>query len=124
MKILVVDDSTTMRRIIISSLKLAGFPDVVEAGDGEEALKAMKGISLVLTDWNMPVMNGLELAQRLREDSANDGIPIIMITSEGAKGEVMEALASGVNDYIVKPFTRDTLAEKVRLIARTHEVRP
>ncbi len=116
MRILVVDDSTTMRRIIINSLKAAGFTDLVEAGNGEEALKTLDGVNLILTDWNMPVMDGLSLVKEVRSDAAMNSIPIIMVTSEGARDEVMEALAAGVNDYIVKPFTKDTLAEKVKLI--------
>ncbi len=113
MKILVVDDSKTMRRIIINNLKAAGFKDYVEAGDGEEALERMEGVGLVLTDWNMPGMDGLALVQQLRSDPDHAAVPIIMITSEGARNEVLVALKSGVNDYIVKPFTKDVLKEKV-----------
>ena len=116
MRILVVDDSTTMRRIICNSLKQAGFDDVVEAGDGQQALEAMAGVEMVLTDWNMPNMDGLTLVKTIRSVSSPWQLPIIMVTSEGAREEVMEALAAGVNDYIVKPFTRDILAEKVRLV--------
>jgi len=116
MKILVVDDSTTMRRIIANSLKAAGFDDIVEAGDGAEALKTMAGVELVLTDWNMPNMDGLSLVKELRGDPAHAGLPIIMVTSEGAREEVMEALSAGVNDYIVKPFTKDVLAVKVKTV--------
>lgn len=116
MRILVVDDSTTMRRIISNSLKAVGFDDIVEAGDGQQALAAMEGVSIVLTDWNMPNMDGLTLVKSLRGAPATARLPIIMITSEGARDEVMEALAAGVNDYIVKPFTKEVLAEKVRMI--------
>ena len=114
MKILVVDDSTTMRRIICNSLRAAGFTDLVEAGDGNEALKQVAGVELVLTDWNMPGMDGLSLVKALRSQASTSRVPIIMVTSEGAREEVMEALAAGVNDYIVKPFSRDILAVKVK----------
>jgi len=114
MRILVVDDSTTMRRIIANSLKAVGFEDSVEAGDGQQALETLDGVDMLLTDWNMPNMDGLTLVKAVRANPATAGLPIIMVTSEGARDEVMEALAAGVNDYIVKPFTKDILAEKVR----------
>jgi two-component system, chemotaxis family, chemotaxis protein CheY len=118
MKILVVDDSTTMRRIICNSLKGAGFTELTEAGDGNEALKSIEEcpVDIVLTDWNMPGMDGLTLVKALRASPATSQVPIIMITTEGARDEVMQALAAGVNDYIVKPFTRDILAAKVKEI--------
>ncbi|MDP2360514.1 MAG: response regulator [bacterium] len=116
MRILVVDDSTTMRRIICNSLRAVGFDDIVEAGDGQQALQTMDGVTLLLTDWNMPTMDGLTLVKTLRDAPATARLPIIMITSEGARDEVMEALAAGVNDYIVKPFTKEVLGEKVKLI--------
>lgn len=114
MRILVVDDSTTMRRIIANSLKAVGFEDIVEAGDGQQALETLDGVDMLLTDWNMPNMDGLTLVKAVRANPSTSGLPIIMVTSEGARDEVMEALAAGVNDYIVKPFTKDILAEKVR----------
>ena len=114
MRILVVDDSTTMRRIIANSLKAVGFEDIVEAGDGQQALETLDGVDMLLTDWNMPNMDGLTLVKAVRANPATSGLPIIMVTSEGARDEVMEALAAGDNDYIVKPFTKDILAEKVR----------
>jgi len=114
MRILVVDDSTTMRRIIANSLKAVGYEDIVEAGDGQQALETLAGVDMLLTDWNMPNMDGLTLVKAVRANPATASLPIIMVTSEGARDEVMEALAAGVNDYIVKPFTKDILAEKVR----------
>jgi two-component system chemotaxis response regulator CheY len=114
MRILVVDDSTTMRRIISNSLRAAGYEDIVEAGDGQQALETMDGVNMLLTDWNMPNMDGLTLVKAVRSNSAWASLPIIMVTSEGARDEVMEALAAGVNDYIVKPFTKDVLADKVK----------
>lgn len=118
MRILVVDDSTTMRRIISNSLRAVGFEDIVEAGDGQQALQTLDGVNLLLTDWNMPNMDGLTLVKTVRGSAATAQLPIIMITSEGARDEVMEALAAGVNDYIVKPFTKETLGEKVKAIIR------
>ncbi len=113
MRILVVDDSITMRRIISNNLAQAGYEDVVQAGNGVEALSQMNGVNLVLTDWNMPVMDGLTLVKEIRANATFGNVPIVMITTEGAKDEVMEALKNGVNDYIVKPFTKQILLEKV-----------
>ena len=116
MKILVVDDSTTMRRIITKNLIRAGFKNVVEAGNGAEALSNMEEVELILTDWNMPVMDGLTFVIEVRNSPVYAEIPIIMITTEGAQKEVIEALKQGVNDYIVKPFTPKTLIEKIKLL--------
>ena len=113
MKILVVDDSAIMRRIISNNLKSAGHSDIVEAGNGSEAMEKLDGIELILTDWNMPVMDGLTFVKEVRKDGKYAKVPIIMVTTEGAKTEVMEALKNGVNNYIVKPFTPDTLMEKL-----------
>jgi len=113
MKILVVDDSATMRRIIINNLKAAGYEDVAEAGNGVEGLSNMAGVDLVLTDWNMPVMDGLSFVKEVRKNPAFGSVPIIMVTTEGAKEEVVEALKQGVNDYVVKPFTKQVILEKI-----------
>jgi len=122
MKILVVDDSLTMRRIVGNTVVQAGFPkeSYDEAADGAQAMELLKANSydLVLTDWNMPVMNGLELVHAIRKDPALKGIPIIMITTEGAKTEVITALKAGVNNYIVKPFTADVLKEKIQAVVK------
>ncbi|MBD3166850.1 response regulator [bacterium] len=118
MRILVVDDSITMRRIIVNNLKSAGFTDVVQAANGVEALSQMNGVELVLTDWNMPVMDGLTLVKEIRASAAFGNVPIVMITTEGAREEVLEALRSGVNDYIVKPFPKQVLIEKVQSMSR------
>ena len=114
MKIMVVDDSSIMRRIIGGNLKSAGFSEIVEASNGAEAINNMAGVELVLTDWNMPIMDGLTLVKEIRKRSELAKVPIIMITTEGAKAEVMEALKQGVSNYIVKPFTPETLVEKVK----------
>ncbi len=113
MKVLVVDDSAIMRRIISNNLKTAGFTNIVEANNGAEGLENLDGIELILTDWNMPVMDGLTFVKEVRKNGEHSKVPIVMITTEGAKTEVMEALKNGVNNYIVKPFTPETLLEKV-----------
>ena len=113
MKVLVVDDSVTMRRIIINSLKSSGFDYIVEAGDGLDGLANMDGVELVLTDWNMPNMDGLTFVKELRKSPVYADIPIIMITTEGAKTEVVEAMKHGVNNYDGKPLDKETLLSKV-----------
>lgn len=116
MRILVVDDSATMRRIIMKNLSDAGFTDLIEAENGIEAIGKMEGVNLVLTDWNMPVMDGMGLVKELRQNEAFKQVPIVMITSIGGRKEVIEALKQGVNNYIVKPFTPSTLVEKVKSV--------
>lgn len=117
-RILVVDDSATMRKIITNVLKELGIhPDlIIEAEDGVDAIGKVKtnNFDLILTDWNMPKMDGLNLVQNLRKLPKSKDIPIIMITTEGAKTEVIAALKSGVNNYIVKPFNAETLKTKLQ----------
>jgi two-component system chemotaxis response regulator CheY len=124
MKILVVDDSSTMRRIIVNTLARLGYKDVVQAGDGVEAwdaLQANPDIGVVITDWNMPNMNGLELVKKIRALEKYDDVPIIMVTTEGGKAEVITALKAGVNNYIVKPFTPQVLKEKLQAVLGVNE---
>ncbi len=119
MKILVVDDSSTMRRIIKNTLERIGHSDNHEAEDGIQAwmmLDQHPDIELILTDWNMPNMNGLELVRKIRANPKFDLVPIVMITTEGGKPEVITALKAGVNNYIVKPFTPAVLKEKLNTI--------
>lgn len=116
MKFLVVDDSSTMRRIIKNSLKRIGFDDIVEAENGREALELVGDVNIILTDWNMPEMDGLEFVKRVR--SSNTEIPILMVTTNAAKDDIVEALKHGVNNYIVKPFTPETLKEKVEAVLK------
>lgn len=116
MKLLVVDDSSTMRRIIKNTLEKLGHPDVLEAEHGVEAwdlLCANADIKVVITDWNMPEMNGLDLVKKIRAEKKYEDMPIIMVTTEGGKAEVITALKAGVNNYIVKPFTPQVLKEKL-----------
>lgn len=112
-KVMVVDDSGTMRKIVIRALNAAGFPDTIEAGDGVEALSVFQKsqIGLVLTDWNMPNKSGLDLARDIR--ALGSKVPIFMITTEAEKGRVVEAIQAGVTDYLTKPFTQDALQAKL-----------
>jgi two-component system chemotaxis response regulator CheY len=124
MKVLVVDDSSTMRRIIVNTLARLGYKDVVQGADGVEAWEAMQAnpdIGVVITDWNMPNMNGLELVKKIRAEEKYADIPIIMVTTEGGKAEVITALKAGVNNYIVKPFTPQVLKEKLQAVLGVNE---
>lgn len=119
MKLLVVDDSSTMRRIIKNTLARLGHKDVLEGADGLEgwtALDANPDVEMLITDWNMPEMNGLELVKKVRADDRFIDLPIIMVTTEGGKAEVITALKAGVNNYIVKPFTPQILKEKLAAV--------
>lgn len=115
MKVLVVDDMSTMRRIIKNVLKQIGYTSVEEAPDGKEALKKLKGggFGLVVTDWNMPVMTGLELLKVIRADAELKILPVLMVTAEAQKENIIEAIQAGVSNYVVKPFTAEALLEKL-----------
>jgi len=116
LKLLVVDDSSTMRRIIKNTLARLGYKDILEGADGVEGWAQMDkhpDIDMLITDWNMPEMNGLELVKKVRADDRFKDTPIIMVTTEGGKAEVITALKAGVNNYIVKPFTPQVLKEKL-----------
>ena len=117
-KILVVDDFATMRRIVKGSLKQFGFNNFLEAENGKEALSILKTekVGLILSDWNMPDMNGLELLKAVRADPGLKGIPLIMVTAEGQKDNILDAVKSGVSDYIMKPFTPDKLRAKIEKV--------
>ena len=122
-KILVVDDSSTMRRIIINTLARLGFKETLQGADGVEAWEIYENekdnIGVIITDWNMPNMNGLEFVKKVRE--VDKETPIIMVTTEGGKKEVITALKAGVNNYIVKPFTPQVLKEKLQAVIGTNE---
>jgi len=116
MKFLVVDDSKTMIRIIMNVLNRLGYKDIITALDGLEAIEKIKendDISIVITDFNMPNMDGLSLVKYIRTNERYKDIPIIMVTTEGGKTEVIKALKAGVNNYIVKPFTPQVLKDKL-----------
>lgn len=119
LKFLVVDDSVTMRRIVNNSLKTLGYTNVVEAGDGKDALSKLaadSSINFVITDWNMPIMSGLELSQAIRGDSKMANMPILMVTTRGVKEDIVQALQAKVNNYVVKPFTPQVLKEKLDMV--------
>ncbi len=120
MKFLVVDDSSTMRRIIINALTKIGQSEVVEAGNGREAIEKMGegGIEFILTDWNMPEMNGLDFVKAVRANPSWQKIPILMVTTNAVQEEVVEAVKAGVTDYIVKPFQADTLKAKIESLLK------
>jgi two-component system chemotaxis response regulator CheY len=114
LRFLVVDDSATMRRIVINSLHRIGFGDVIEAGDGREALDRFDAsVSLVITDWNMPNMTGTELAKALRARPDGRAVPILMVTARSVREDIITAMEAGVNNYVVKPFTPQVLKEKI-----------
>ena len=113
-KVLLVDDSGVMRKIILRALNALEITDVVEAADGAEGIDAFKehDFDLVLTDWNMPQMNGLELLKAIR--ATGSSVPVIMITTESEQGRVLEAIQSGATNYLVKPFEQDVLMDKLQ----------
>jgi two-component system chemotaxis response regulator CheY len=114
MKCLVVDDSTTMRRIVLNALRSIGYTHTVEASDGVEALEQCDGtVEFVITDWNMPKMGGLDLVKHLREKPETAKIPILMVTTRSVKEDILKAVQAGINSYIVKPFTPQVLKAKI-----------
>lgn len=118
MKFLVVDDFSTMRRIVRNLLKELGFANVDEAEDGAVALQKLQagGFDFVVSDWNMPNMDGLQLLQAVRADPALKHLPVLMITAEAKKENIIAAAQAGASGYIVKPFTAGTLSEKLSKI--------
>lgn len=116
LKFLVVDDSVTMRRIVVNTLKNLGYTNYVEAvngKDGLEKLNADKTINFVITDWNMPVLSGLDFTKAVRGNPAMENMPILMVTTRGVKEDIVEALQARVSNYVVKPFTPPVLKEKI-----------
>lgn len=119
MNILVVDDFPTMRRIVRSLLKELGFNNIDEAEDGQQALNMLNGDSqfeLVVSDWNMPNVDGLEMLKKIRADDALKSLPVLMVTAEAKKENIIAAAKAGANGYVVKPFTAATLEEKLNKI--------
>jgi two-component system chemotaxis response regulator CheY len=118
-KALVVDDSRTIRMILARTLGELGYGEVAEARNGREALEQMaagEGIALALVDWNMPEMNGLEFVRRMRENNAWAGVKVVMVTTETEVTQMVKALEAGANEYVMKPFTRETIEDKLRLV--------
>jgi two-component system chemotaxis response regulator CheY len=118
MKVLVVDDFATMRRILKGVLKEIGFTKIIEADDGSTALAVLKKdkVGLIVSDWNMPEVTGLELLKAVRGDEFMKNVPFLMVTAEGQKDSVVQAVQAGVDNYVVKPFTADTIKEKLEQI--------
>ena len=115
-----VDDSPTMRRIVINALKTFGHNDIVEAEDGQDALNKLlaESFEFVITDWNMPNMTGLELTKAIRSTDSLKNLPILMVTTRGLKQDIIEALQAKVNNYVVKPFTPQVLKEKLDAVLK------
>jgi len=115
MKILVVDDFSTMRRIIKNLLRDLGFTNIQEADDGNTALPMLQqgDFDFVVTDWNMPGMQGIDLLKEIRKDDNLSHLPVLMVTAEAKREQIIQAAQAGVNGYIVKPFTAVTLKEKL-----------
>lgn len=115
MKVLVVDDFATMRRIVKNILTQLGFKNIVEADDGATAVDLLKNekVDLIISDWNMPKMTGLELLQHVRADAGMADVPFVMVTAEAQQDNIILAVKAKVSQYIVKPFTAETLGEKL-----------
>ena len=119
LKFLIVDDSPTMRRIVFNTLKRLGYNEIDEAehgAEGMEKLRSIPGINFVVTDWNMPVMDGLQFVKEIRAAEEFKTIPILMVTTRSVKDDIIDAMKAGVNNYVVKPFTPEVLKAKIDLI--------
>jgi two-component system, chemotaxis family, chemotaxis protein CheY len=121
LKFLVVDDFSTMRRIVKNLLNELGYPNVQEADDGNTALPILQSgdFDFLITDWNMPVLPGLALLKAVRADPKLAKLPVLMVTAEAKREQIVEAAQAGVNGYIIKPFTAQTLSEKLAKILQT-----
>lgn len=123
MKFLVVDDSATMRRIVVNSLRRIGYTSTVEAADGAEALERFDpSIDCVITDWNMPVVSGLDLVRVLRARRDARQVPILMVTTRSVREDILVAIEAGVSSYIVKPFTPQILRERLTAVMKAPPV--
>lgn len=125
LRILVVDDFSTMRRIIRNLLQDLGFKNISEADDGSTALTALREseFDFVVTDWNMPGVTGIDLLRAIRADAKLKHLPVLMVTAEGKREQIVEAAQAGVNGYVIKPFTASTLREKLdRIFERLAQV--
>nr|WP_320015909.1 response regulator [uncultured Desulfobacter sp.] len=119
-KILIIDDFATMRRILKNILKQLGFKNLVEADDGTTALDVLESqkIDLIISDWNMPKMTGLELLKKVRASTEYKKTPFLMVTAEAQKQNVIEAVQAGVSNYVVKPFTAEAISDKLKKILK------
>ena len=120
MRILVVDDSSTMRRIIINTLNKLGYKEFHEASNGREGVERLAAtpVDMIITDWNMPEMSGVEFIRAVRANEATKHLPVLMVTTNAAEDDIVEALRAGVNNYVVKPFTPDTIKEKIEAVLK------
>jgi two-component system chemotaxis response regulator CheY len=118
MKVLIVDDFATMRRIMKNILKQIGFTNIIEADDGTTALEELKktSVDLIISDWNMPKMSGLELLKTVRQTDGLKDLPFLMVTAEAQKQNVIDAVQAGVSNYVVKPFTAEAISDKLNKI--------
>jgi two-component system, chemotaxis family, chemotaxis protein CheY len=121
MKILIVDDSPTTRRIVGNVLRSIGYTDIVEAYDGADGLTKLRThkIEFLITDWNMPNMSGIELIRHIRKNENLRNMPVIVVSVRGTKEDVLEAVDASVNSYIIKPFTPEVLKEKIEQVLQT-----
>jgi two-component system chemotaxis response regulator CheY len=133
MRFLIIDDSVTMRRIIANILARLGFPDVIHAANGREALDRLadEPVDIIITDWYMPEMNGLAFVKSVRSTPSTSHIPIMIVTANAASDDIQDALKLGVQGYILKPFTLETMKEKIdtllaelRVVTRPHVAAP
>lgn len=117
MRILVVDDSSTMRRIILNALNSIGYSDCVEAANGREGIERLSSgpVDLIITDWNMPEMTGLDFIRAVRANDRTKRIPALMITTNAAQDDITQAMEAGVDNYLVKPFTPGSIKDKIQL---------
>ena len=115
MRFLIVDDSSTMRRIIINTLNKLGHKECHEASNGREGVErlATTQVDMIITDWNMPEMSGVDFIRAVRANQATSRLPVLMVTTNAAEDDIVEALKAGANNYVVKPFTSDTIREKI-----------
>jgi two-component system, chemotaxis family, chemotaxis protein CheY len=125
LKFLVVDDSLTMRRIVINTLKSLGYDTIIEAGDGKDAIAKLmtEGADFIITDWNMPEMNGLEFTKWVRGNPQYASLPVLMVTTRGNKDDVIDAMKVRVSNYIVKPFTAQGLKDKIEAILKVSDIK-
>jgi two-component system chemotaxis response regulator CheY len=120
MRFLIVDDSSTMRRIIINTLNKLGYKEFHEAANGREGVDrlATTPVDMIITDWNMPEMSGIDFVKAVRSNDNTKELPVLMVTTNAAEDDIKEALKAGVSNYVVKPFTPDTIKEKIQAAMR------
>lgn len=118
MKVLIVDDLSMMRKMLRYTLKQVGLTNIIEAGDGKSAMTRLKNekVDLIVCDWNMPGMKGIDMLNNVRSDDELKNIPFIMVTAQTQKEKIVEAITARVTDYIVKPFSTETVSEKLKKI--------